>query len=74
MAAGATREVLDRQHLGYVLGEPADSSASHALAEARHEAAMFGVERRERIRRLVREAEVLREVERMGSEDEGKAE
>ncbi len=40
-------------------------SASHALAEARQEAALHGRERRERIRRRVREAEVLKEVERM---------
>jgi len=40
-------------------------SASHALAEARQEAALFGKERRERIRRRVRESEILREVEEL---------
>ncbi|KAK4686581.1 hypothetical protein P7C73_g3541, partial [Tremellales sp. Uapishka_1] len=53
MAADSTRDLLDRQHIG----------ASHALAEARQEAALYGKERRERIRRRVREAEVLREVD-----------
>jgi hypothetical protein len=40
-------------------------SASHALAEARKEAALFGKERRERIRRRVRESEILKEVEHL---------
>jgi hypothetical protein len=43
----------------------ADISASHALAEARKEAALFGKERRERIRRRVRESEILKEVEEL---------
>jgi hypothetical protein len=41
------------------------ASASHALAEARREAAQHGKERREHIRRRVREAEVIRELERV---------
>lgn len=44
--------------------------ASQALAEARQEAALHGRERRERIRRRVREAEVLREIEQLHAGDE----
>ncbi|KAK8846828.1 hypothetical protein IAR55_005916 [Kwoniella newhampshirensis] len=40
-------------------------SASHNLAQARYEAAVHGRTRREQIRRRVREAEVLRELEKM---------
>ncbi|RSH90356.1 hypothetical protein EHS25_001690 [Saitozyma podzolica] len=54
-AADTHRELLDRQH----------ANASYALAEARQEAALHGKERRERIRRRVREQAVLKEVERM---------
>lgn len=54
MARDSHLELLDRQHLG----------ASQALAEARTEAALYGRERRERIRRKVREREVIEEVER----------
>lgn len=43
----------------------ADDSASQALAEARGDAARYGKERRERIRRRVRETEVLNEVEQL---------
>ena len=39
-------------------------SASHALAAARKEASEHGVERRERIRRRINEAKVLKEVEK----------
>ena len=61
------RELLDRQHAGWAMRRQterrADSRASQALAEARHEAATFGRERRERIRRRVRESEVIRQAE-----------
>lgn len=49
------------------------SSASQALAEAKHEAALYGRERRERIRRLVRGREVEKEYERKMAEAEAKA-
>ncbi|CAK9784909.1 DnaJ-domain-containing protein [Cutaneotrichosporon oleaginosum] len=39
--------------------------ASKALAEARHEAALFGKERRDQIRRRVRENKVLSEIDKM---------
>lgn len=39
--------------------------ASDALAEARHDAALYGRERRERIRRYLRSLEVEKEYERM---------
>ncbi|WVR04561.1 hypothetical protein IAU60_001568 [Kwoniella sp. DSM 27419] len=49
------RQLLDRQNTG----------ASHALAQARYEAAIHGKTRREQIRRRVREAEVLKELEKI---------
>ncbi|KAG7562892.1 hypothetical protein FFLO_01721 [Filobasidium floriforme] len=45
--------------------------ASEALAEARHDARLYGAERRDRIRRYVRSLEVEREYERLMSESEG---
>jgi hypothetical protein len=65
-AADTHRELLDRQHAKWVMRvTSAYPSASYALAEARQEAALHGKERRERIRRRVREQAVLKEVERM---------
>jgi len=52
-AADNARELVERRHMG----------ASQALAEARREAALYGRERRERIRRIVRGLEVQREYE-----------
>ncbi|TYJ56319.1 hypothetical protein B9479_003011 [Cryptococcus floricola] len=49
----AHREMLDRQHF----------DASHSLATARYEASTHGRIRRERIRRRVRQAEVMKELE-----------
>ncbi|KAL7421937.1 hypothetical protein Q5752_003709 [Cryptotrichosporon argae] len=54
-AADTARGVLMDRHV----------IASHALAEARQEASLYGKERRERIRRRVRENEVLREMDRL---------
>lgn len=42
----------------------ADDSASKALQEARLEAAMYGKERREQLRRRVRENKVMEEIEK----------
>ncbi|WWC87007.1 uncharacterized protein L201_001889 [Kwoniella dendrophila CBS 6074] len=53
-AADSHRELLDRQN----------TDASHALAQARYEAAIHGKKRREQIRRRVREAEIMRELEK----------
>jgi hypothetical protein len=47
---------------------PSALRASEALAEARHDAALYGKERRDRIRRYVRSREVEKEYERMMSE------
>ncbi|WVQ97965.1 hypothetical protein IAU59_005085 [Kwoniella sp. CBS 9459] len=47
------RDLLDRQNVG----------ASQALAQARYEAAIHGKTRREQIRRRVREAEIMKELE-----------
>ncbi|GHJ83845.1 hypothetical protein NliqN6_0247 [Naganishia liquefaciens] len=57
-----TQELLDAKHMG----------ASQALAEAHHEAALYGRERRERIRRLVRSREVEKEFERRLAEAEAR--
>lgn len=43
----------------------ADARASDALAEARREAAMFGKERMDKIRRRVRENAVMEEIAKM---------
>jgi len=48
--------------------------ASEALAEARHDARLYGAERRDRIRRYVRSLEVEREYERLMLENEGEME
>lgn len=48
-------------------------SASKALAEARHEAALFGKERRDQIRRRVRENNVLNEIGKMERGEESAA-
>lgn len=48
-------------------------SASQSLAEAKREAAIFGQERREQIRRVVRGMEVEREYERLSMEANAKA-
>lgn len=45
--------------------------ASEALAEARHDARLYGAERRDRIRRYVRSLEVEREYERLMTESDG---
>lgn len=48
--------------------------ASEALAEARHDARLYGAERRDRIRRYVRSLEVEREYERLmgdGGDEDG---
>ncbi|KAI9635402.1 uncharacterized protein MKK02DRAFT_44090 [Dioszegia hungarica] len=55
IASETHRELLQAQH----------QSASSALAEARRDAARYGKERRERIRRRVREIEVVNEVEKL---------
>ncbi|BEJ17379.1 hypothetical protein CspHIS471_0607800 [Cutaneotrichosporon sp. HIS471] len=47
--------------------------ASKALAEARHEAALFGKERRDQIRRRVRENNVLTEIHKMERGEESAA-
>ncbi|WVN87707.1 uncharacterized protein L203_102895 [Cryptococcus depauperatus CBS 7841] len=52
-ATDTHREMLNRK----------DIDASHALAQARHEAALHGHIRREKIRQRVREAELFRELE-----------
>ncbi|WWC59355.1 uncharacterized protein I303_101907 [Kwoniella dejecticola CBS 10117] len=49
------RDLLDRQN----------TDASHALAQARYEAAIHGKTRREQIRRRVRESEIMRELEKI---------
>ncbi|WVW78565.1 hypothetical protein I302_100521 [Kwoniella bestiolae CBS 10118] len=51
------RDLLDRQN----------TDASHALAQARYEAAIHGKTRREQIRRRVREAEIMKELEKIES-------
>ncbi|WWC67847.1 uncharacterized protein I206_101764 [Kwoniella pini CBS 10737] len=51
------RDLLDRQN----------TDASHALAQARYEAAIHGKTRREQIRRRVRESEIMRELEKIES-------
>ncbi|BEI80555.1 hypothetical protein CcaverHIS002_0110840 [Cutaneotrichosporon cavernicola] len=48
-------------------------NASKALAEARHEAALFGKERRDQIRRRVRENNVLSEIHKMERGEESTA-
>ena len=76
---------MDAKHLGYVpilfsrairhsyIHSSHLTSASQALAEAKQEAALYGRERRERIRRRVRSNEVEREYERRMAEAEAKA-
>ncbi|WWD07780.1 hypothetical protein V865_005884 [Kwoniella europaea PYCC6329] len=49
------RDLLDRQN----------TDASQALAQARYEAAIHGKTRREQIRRRVREAEIMKELEKI---------
>jgi DNA-binding sugar fermentation-stimulating protein len=51
--------------------DPNSYRASEALAEARHDARLYGAERRDRIRRYVRSLEVEREYERLMMENEG---
>ncbi|WRT64858.1 uncharacterized protein IL334_001794 [Kwoniella shivajii] len=51
------RDLLNRQ----------TADASHALAQARYEAAIHGKTRREQIRRRVREAEIMKELEKVES-------
>ncbi|KAJ9120068.1 hypothetical protein QFC22_002966 [Naganishia vaughanmartiniae] len=58
-----TKEMLDAKHVG----------ASQALAEAKHEAALYGRIRRDRIRRAVRAREVEKEYERKVAEAEVRA-
>ncbi|KAJ9117750.1 hypothetical protein QFC20_000028 [Naganishia adeliensis] len=58
-----TQELMDAKDVG----------ASQALAEAKQEAALYGRERRERIRRRVRSNEVEREYERRMAEAEARA-
>ncbi|KAJ9103802.1 hypothetical protein QFC21_002264 [Naganishia friedmannii] len=57
-----TKEMLDAKHIG----------ASQALAEAKHEAALYGRIRRDRIRRAVRAREVEKEYERKVAEAESR--
>lgn len=66
--------MLDKQNIEYVVQRVTEKrivflltiicSAARALAQARYEAATFGQVRREQIRRRVREAEVLKELEK----------
>lgn len=72
-AAETHRDMLDKQNIEYVVQRVTKKdcflltipcSAARALAQARYEAATFGQVRREQIRRRVREAEVLKELEK----------
>lgn len=84
-ATDSAREFVERRHVGCVrlfvslrgphpLMTCRPRSASQALAEARHEAKLYGRERREQIRRIVRSMEVERDYEERMARAEAQAE